>query len=147
MSKFKQTRRTFIKTAGLGTAAFLIPGCGNGGKDEGGKSGEAATEKQVPRAGLQLWTIRKAIEEDMPGALRRVAEMGYVGVETARLPEHIAAGQRSRRAASGPAAEGRGRQCRRCRCPRSDELQPNVVFFVSWCLRGSVGWVDLRSSA
>jgi sugar phosphate isomerase/epimerase len=36
-----------------------------------------------PRIGLQLYTVRDAIAEDLPGTLERVAAMGYRGVETA----------------------------------------------------------------
>ena len=39
-----------------------------------------------PPLALQLYTTRQALEKDFPGTLRRVAEMGYMGVETAGFP-------------------------------------------------------------
>jgi sugar phosphate isomerase/epimerase len=87
MSKFKQTRRTFLKAAGIGAAALFIPGCEFSEKP--GSGSKAAAKKPLPQAGLQLWTIRQAIEQDLGQALGRIAEMGYMGVETARLPVHI----------------------------------------------------------
>lgn len=38
--------------------------------------------------GLQLYSVRDAAKEDFPGTLRRVAEMGYKGVEFAGLHGH-----------------------------------------------------------
>lgn len=37
----------------------------------------------TPRIGLQLYTLRDAMEADLPGTLERVAAMGFRGVETA----------------------------------------------------------------
>jgi sugar phosphate isomerase/epimerase len=37
----------------------------------------------TPRIGLQLYTLRDAMETELPGTLGRVAAMGYRGVETA----------------------------------------------------------------
>src|SRR5690606_26250251 len=45
--------------------------------------------------GLQLYSVRDALAADFDGVIRRVAEMGYAGVETAGFPgttvEHAAA--------------------------------------------------------
>ncbi|MCA9915393.1 MAG: sugar phosphate isomerase/epimerase [Anaerolineae bacterium] len=35
---------------------------------------------------LQLYTLREALEQDFDGVIRKVAEMGYLGVETAGFP-------------------------------------------------------------
>jgi sugar phosphate isomerase/epimerase len=40
----------------------------------------APTAKKVP-VGVQLWTLRKETTEDLSGTLRKVAEIGYRGVE------------------------------------------------------------------
>jgi sugar phosphate isomerase/epimerase len=40
----------------------------------------APTAKNVP-VGVQLWTLRKETAEDLSGTLRKVAEIGYRGVE------------------------------------------------------------------
>ncbi len=39
-----------------------------------------------PPLALQLYTVRHALEKDFAGTLRRIAAMGYVGVETAGFP-------------------------------------------------------------
>jgi len=43
---------------------------------------QAATEKKIPVA-LQLYSVRGACAEDLPGTLKLVKEMGYAGVEFA----------------------------------------------------------------
>lgn len=43
------------------------------------------------RVGLQLYTLRDMLAKDFTGTIRRVAAMGYVGVETAFLGEEIVA--------------------------------------------------------
>lgn len=43
----------------------------------------------MPKIGLQLWTIRDVIEQDLESAIQRVAEIGYAGVETATLPAPV----------------------------------------------------------
>jgi len=42
---------------------------------------------------LQLYTVRDLLNEDFDGTVRRVAEMGYEGVETAGFPGSIKPGQ------------------------------------------------------
>ena len=39
--------------------------------------------------GLQLYAVRESIESDFEGTIRRVAGMGYLGVETAFFPESV----------------------------------------------------------
>lgn len=58
---------------GLGSAALVAAGV---------HRVEAATGKKIP-LGLQLYSVRKQCEKDLPGVLKAVAEMGYVGVEFA----------------------------------------------------------------
>ena len=89
MSEIKQTRRAFFKAAGLGAAVLLVPGYEFSAKQKSGNTAAEAAKKPIPKVGLQLWTIRQAIEQDVGQALRRIAEMGFVGVETAGLPKHL----------------------------------------------------------
>lgn len=42
---------------------------------------------------LQLYTVRDELEKDFEGTIRKVAQMGFVGVETAGSPEGITAVQ------------------------------------------------------
>ena len=46
--------------------------------------------------GLQLYSVREIIEQDFEATVRRVADMGYAGVETAFFPEHISFAQAGR---------------------------------------------------
>jgi len=41
------------------------------------------------KTGLQLYTVRKAIEQDFEGTLNKIAEIGFVGIEYYPLPESI----------------------------------------------------------
>lgn len=43
----------------------------------------------APRLGLQLYSLREALDADFPGALRRIAGLGFAGVETAFFPEAV----------------------------------------------------------
>ncbi len=45
----------------------------------------------TPQIGLQLYTLREQLAWDFPGTLRRVAELGYTGVETAFFSDDIPA--------------------------------------------------------
>lgn len=65
----KYSRRDFVKTLALGGAAISL-GCA-------GK-----IQKYVPSIGLQLYTLRSVIFDDFPGTIKKIADMGYKGVET-----------------------------------------------------------------
>ncbi|MEL6843496.1 MAG: sugar phosphate isomerase/epimerase, partial [Bacteroidota bacterium] len=43
----------------------------------------------LPQIGLQLWTIREAINQDLPASLAAIAKMGYRGIETAFWPDGV----------------------------------------------------------
>src|SRR3989339_733655 len=72
------SRKDFLKIMGLGTAALTLPGYKL-----------FADSKYKPKIGIQLYTIRKAIEKDFEGAIKKVADIGYPAVETYFLPENI----------------------------------------------------------
>ena len=42
-----------------------------------------------PAVGLQLYTLRDAMEKDLVGTIQKVAEIGYSGVETAFFAEGV----------------------------------------------------------
>jgi sugar phosphate isomerase/epimerase len=42
---------------------------------------DAAEPRTRIPVGVQLWTLRRELAEDLPGTLRQVAEIGYAGVE------------------------------------------------------------------
>lgn len=70
-------RRTFLKQAGIGMAAtYLAPSllsCSRQGK---------STTMTLTEIGLQLYTLRDQLTDDIANTLRRVAEIGYNHVET-----------------------------------------------------------------
>lgn len=78
MEKTNYSRRDFIKTVGLGAATLSFLNY-----DVFGKVVSPA------KIGFQLYSIRKQIEKDFEGTMKRVADMGYYGVETYFLPESI----------------------------------------------------------
>ena len=54
-------------------------------------SGQSISEKKKHTAslGFQLYTVRRQIEKDLESTMRKIAEMGYVGVETYALPANL----------------------------------------------------------
>lgn len=63
------TRRTFIKTTGLATAACALA-----------PTLVSCSTKSLS-FGFQTWTLRDQLGEDLPGALKMMANMGYNEVE------------------------------------------------------------------
>lgn len=80
MSDNHYSRRDFLKLAGLGTAALAIPSSFK----------VFANQKYEAKIGLQLYSIRKVIETDFDNSIKKVADMGYFGIETYALPESVA---------------------------------------------------------
>ncbi len=74
----KATRRSFLKTLGVGATGLAL------GRGAGRLF---AATPPLPKLGLQLWTVREAIEKDAALTLRRIADLGYTAVETAFWPE------------------------------------------------------------
>jgi sugar phosphate isomerase/epimerase len=78
MEKINYTRRQFIKTAGLSAAALSLTGF------------DFLTVKPyVPNIGIQLYSVRNIIEKDFEGTMKKIADLGYLGVETFPLPGSI----------------------------------------------------------
>jgi len=78
MSPIDRSRRDLLKTLGLGTIALTIPGFNL-----------FAGPRTKAKIGLQLYTIRRQIEKDFEGSIRKVAEIGFEGIETYALPGNI----------------------------------------------------------
>ncbi len=70
--------RGFIQLSVLSGAALTVPGC-----TIFQKKGYTAN------IGLQLYSVRKEIEKNFKHTIQEIADIGYVGVETYFLPEHI----------------------------------------------------------
>jgi sugar phosphate isomerase/epimerase len=82
------TRRTFLAT--LGVAAFGIAN-----RDALADGVLLAPKRKLKKVGLQLYTVRDLMKADLPGTLRKVAQIGYKEVEFAgyfgRSPAQIKA--------------------------------------------------------
>lgn len=79
MGDVNQSRRDFLKFLGMGTVAMAVPGFRTFSFMEGYK----------PKLGLQLYTVRNAIATDFEGSMKKVAETGYLGIESYTLPDNI----------------------------------------------------------
>ncbi|MEP6990892.1 MAG: sugar phosphate isomerase/epimerase [bacterium] len=79
------TRRDFLTTLGVALGAASL-GCARALEAED-------TARQLPRVGLQLYTVRDLMAKDVEGTLARVAAIGYKEVEFAgyfgRTPTQI----------------------------------------------------------
>jgi len=75
MKPNRYSRKEFLKLAGMSAAALALPSVGFPQK-----------KQQVANIGFQLYTVRREIEKDFEGAIRKVARMGFLGVETYPLP-------------------------------------------------------------
>jgi sugar phosphate isomerase/epimerase len=67
------TRRTFLRTSAAAAAAASLP------------SAVFAQNRKVDRIGLQLYSVRDLMKQDMPGTLAKVAAIGFKEVELAGL--------------------------------------------------------------
>ena len=76
MAASPYTRRAFLKTMSVGAATLALPGCEPSSKQATPLPEQASP---LPQIGLQLWTVREAIEQDMAGTLPL----------TIRVPRHL----------------------------------------------------------
>ncbi|HEY9165768.1 MAG TPA: TIM barrel protein [Candidatus Kryptonia bacterium] len=79
MSNFNNSRRDFLKLMGLGTAALALPRF---------KFFPSADSYEA-NIGLQLYSVRKAIVDGFEGTMKKVADTGYLGIESYTLPENL----------------------------------------------------------
>ena len=68
---------------GVGAAALWATGAGASAAVRPKRRVKAAAAAAKIPIGLQLYSVRKDCEKDLPGVLEAVAKMGYVGVEFA----------------------------------------------------------------
>lgn len=73
-------RRTLLKSSVALAATPWLVACG--------RSTETATGRGLERIGIQLYTVRDRMAEDVPGTLEAVAEIGYDEVEFAGYFDH-----------------------------------------------------------
>jgi sugar phosphate isomerase/epimerase len=82
------SRRRFLQTSaaglfGVSALPYLAP------------SSAAGASAALAKMGVQLYTVRDAIKSDMDGTLRRLAAIGFSGVETAFWPSAVTLAQAS----------------------------------------------------
>lgn len=73
-------RRTILKGAAALAVAPWLSACGGESKPANGK--------RLERIGIQLYTVRDQMAEDVPGTLQALAEIGYDEVEFAGYFDH-----------------------------------------------------------
>jgi len=81
-----KNRRDFIRISAAGTVGTLVLGtyaCGSGAKKPAEQAAAVVKAAADPGVGLILYTIRDAMAEDVPGSLKKVADLGYSYVEVA----------------------------------------------------------------
>ena len=82
-----KNRRDFIRISAAGAVGTMVLGtyaCGSGAKKTAEEAAAVAVKAASdPGVGLILYTIRDAMAEDVPGSLKKVADMGYSYVEAA----------------------------------------------------------------
>ena len=82
MTTTETSRRDFLKILGVGVGSLAL-------SDFKLLAADASPYK--PKLGIQLYTVRRAIEKDFEGTMSRIADMGFKGVEYYPLPENITA--------------------------------------------------------
>ena len=65
------SRRRFLAASSAAAAECLLPHV---------RAAEPTPKGKIP-VGVQLWTLRNEVQQDLAGTLRRVAEIGYAGIE------------------------------------------------------------------
>lgn len=104
-------RKRFLRAAGLGWGAAWLAGCarqetpereGEAGEGDGGAAATpAGLQPPLETIGVQLYTVRSLMAEDVAGTLDAVAEIGYDEVEFAGYFGHEPAVVRAWLEASG----------------------------------------------
>ncbi|MEM7501195.1 MAG: sugar phosphate isomerase/epimerase [Pseudomonadota bacterium] len=76
-------RRTLLKGAAAIAAAPWLAACSS--------TPQTAARRRLDRIGIQLYTVRDRMAEDVPGTLRAIADIGYDEVEFAGYFDHTPA--------------------------------------------------------
>jgi sugar phosphate isomerase/epimerase len=82
MESANYSRKEFLKLIGFGAASLTFSGWKNSVKG-----------KDAASIAIQLYTVRREIEKDFQDTMHKIAEMGFVGVETYALPANITLAQ------------------------------------------------------
>lgn len=81
-------RKKFLQLGGMGAlGASFIP------SSLFSRLGEISIPNEPAKIAVQLYSVRKELEKDMKGTLKRIADMGFEAVETAFWPKDISVKQ------------------------------------------------------
>lgn len=89
------SRKKFLKTLGVGSvsalfgSSYLLSGCGSGENESAQMDQATAMADPLHTISIQLYTFRNQLNEDIPGTLQRIADMGYKFVETYDFSEDL----------------------------------------------------------
>jgi sugar phosphate isomerase/epimerase len=108
----------------LGLAGFASSGCDDGSNSD---AQPAPGERHLSAIGVQLYTVRAAMEADFEGTLRSLAGMGYREVEFAGLFGHDPAQVRSLLAELGLSAVGSHVDWTRFRDDADDAIEETLA--------------------
>lgn len=80
-------RRKFFKTTGvLALGSLLLPACADSNTSQADTTetvGEVNNAQQNLSVGLQLYTVRELMEQDLQGTLQQIAALGFKNLESA----------------------------------------------------------------
>jgi sugar phosphate isomerase/epimerase len=76
-------RRDFLRTSALLAAGTMIlpMGCSSGSEKAAGTAVDEFGRSVLAEPGLQIYSVRDALQEDFAGTISRIAKMGYKNVE------------------------------------------------------------------
>jgi sugar phosphate isomerase/epimerase len=80
MADSRLSRRSFLKSSAVGTAAALAPSL------LAGRRAEAAEGAVLAHLGVALYTVRDQMTADAAGTLKAIADLGYKYIETGLVP-------------------------------------------------------------
>jgi sugar phosphate isomerase/epimerase len=82
--KTKQSRREFLRISATSALGAFVISKGNWKTSAGPTPVSKAIDPKTFGIGLQLYTIRDAMEKDVPGSLKKVSDIGYKYLELAK---------------------------------------------------------------
>jgi len=88
--KTKRSRRDFLKlsaTGAVGTLFLSQYSCKNTGKKASEAGSDVVVDPKTFGIGLQLYTVRNAMDEDVAGSLKKVSDIGYKYIELANYAD------------------------------------------------------------
>jgi sugar phosphate isomerase/epimerase len=81
--KTKQSRREFLKLSATGALGAIVISKSNWKTSVLPSSGKTVIDPKTFGIGLQLYTIRDAMQNDVPGSLKKVSDIGFKYLELA----------------------------------------------------------------